>query len=60
MLANLLITWLLLPFAVAFLAALQPRLARGLSLLASASILALAAHVLVTLVQQALSLLSHA
>ena len=40
MLANLLITWLLLPFAVAFLAALQPRLARGLSLLASASTLA--------------------
>ena len=35
LLANLLITWLLLPFAVAFLAALLPRVAPGLALLAA-------------------------
>ncbi len=40
LLANLLITWLLLPFAVAFLAALLPRLGPGLSLLAALSTVA--------------------
>ena len=38
-LANLLITWLLLPFAAAFLAALLPGLARWLALLSAASTL---------------------
>lgn len=37
MLANLLITWLILPFALAFLAALLPRMSAWLSLLAAAS-----------------------
>lgn len=37
LLVNLLITWLLLPFGVAFLAALLPRFAQGLSLLAALS-----------------------
>ena len=38
--ANLLITWLLLPFVVAFLAALLPRFSPGLLLLAALSTLA--------------------
>jgi multicomponent Na+:H+ antiporter subunit D len=46
LLANLLITWLLLPFAVAFLAALLPRLAPGLSLLATLTTVAVGAWAL--------------
>jgi multicomponent Na+:H+ antiporter subunit D len=46
LLANLLITWLLLPFALAFLAALLPRFGAGLALLAGLSTVVVATRAL--------------